>query len=139
MSEPSGHFTFPHRVETAEIDELGHAGNYHYLRWMQHAAVAHSSANGWPASRYQELGCGWVVRSHQITYLKPCFEGDLLLIDTWVANMRRAASVRCYEIRNEQGERIAEAQTNWAFIDFSRHTLVRIPDAVSSSFVVVQH
>ena len=49
MPDLIARFDYPHIVVTDEIDELGHAGNYHYIRWMQHAAVAHSSANGWGA------------------------------------------------------------------------------------------
>ena len=48
-------FEYLHTVTREDIDDLGHAGNYHYIRWMQHAAVAHSTANGWPPERYDEL------------------------------------------------------------------------------------
>lgn len=138
MPELVARFDYPHTVVAGEIDELGHAGNYHYVRWMQHAAVAHSSANSWPSERYIELGCGWVVRSHQITYLKPAFEGDALNIRTWVANMRRVTSLRRYEIRSGAGELLATSETDWAFIHYARQTLTRIPEQVASCFVVIE-
>ena len=62
-------FDYPHTVVAEDIDELGHAGNYHYVKWMQRAAVAHSTANGWSHEDYQRLGAGWVVRAHRITDL----------------------------------------------------------------------
>jgi acyl-CoA thioester hydrolase len=120
-------FDFSHRVAPGDIDELGHAGNYHYIRWLQHAAVAHSTANGWPSRRYEELGAGWVVRSHQITYLKPAFEGDDVIITTWVADMKPATSLRRYEIRRRDG----------AFINYARERPVRIPPEVANCFEVV--
>ena len=43
-------------VTPASIDEQGHVNNLEYIRWMQEAAVAHSAAQGWPGSRYLELG-----------------------------------------------------------------------------------
>jgi acyl-CoA thioester hydrolase len=131
-------FDYLHRVVADEIDELRHAGNYHYIRWMQHAAVAHSSANGWPSGRYIDLGSGWVVRSHRITYLTPAFENDTLKIRTWVANMRRAASLRRYEMMNEAGERVATAETDWAFINYTRQLPTRIPEQVAACFVVIE-
>ena len=131
-------FDYPHTVTEEDIDELGHAGNYHYIKWMQHAAIAHSTANGWPAERYAHLGCGWVVRSHNITYLKPAFEGDLLLIKTWVANMRPATSLRLYEIRNSTGQLLARAETDWAFINYKKQTPTRIPPEVSNCFMIVE-
>ena len=128
------YFVYQHTVTSEEIDDLDHAGNYFYIKWMQHAAIAHSTANGWPPQRYNDLGAGWVARSHRITYLKPAYEGDSLDIKTWVANMRPAVSLRCYEIFNADGEMLATAETDWAFVNYVRKKPVRIPVEVSSCF-----
>ncbi len=132
------YFDYPHTVTGQEIDELGHAGNFHYIQWMQHAAIAHSSANGWPPQKYNELGAGWVVRSHQITYLKPAFEGDSIVIKTWVADMKSATSLRHYEILNNVGDVLARAETGWAFINYEKQKPTRIPVEVAASFEIVQ-
>ena len=131
------HFVYPHTVTDQEIDELGHAGNYHYIRWMQYAAVAHSGANGWPTERYQDFGSVWMVRSHQITYLKPAFEGDSIIVRTWVENMRRVTSLRIYEIKRQDGEVLARAETNWVFVELEKQIPARIPAALADCFVVV--
>jgi len=130
-------YEYPHRVVATEIDELGHAANFHYVRWLQQAAVAHSDVNGWPAERYRSIGAGWVVRSHEITYLKPAFEGDQLVICTWVADMKPATSLRRYEIRRDDGTLLATAATDWAFINYARQKAVRVPAEVASCFEVV--
>ena len=127
----SARFEYLHTVTEEDIDEMGHAGNFHYVRWMQHAAVAHSSANGWSLQEYNALGAGWVVRSHKITYLKPAFMGDRLLIKTWVANMKPASSLRRYEILNAEGDTLARAETNWAFVNYARQKPTRIPAEVA--------
>ena len=134
----SAYFEYPHTVTEQEIDDLNHAGNFHYIKWMQHAAIAHSSANGWPPQKHIDLGAGWVARSHKITYLKPAFEGDALTIKTWVANMKHAISLRQYEIFNEAGEMLAKAETNWAFVNYEKQRPTRIPKEVASSFKVVE-
>jgi len=130
------YFEFHHRVTPDEIDELNHAGNYHYIKWMQHAAIAHSSANGWPPERYEVLGAGWVVRSHNIVYLKPAFEDDSIIIKTWVSNMRPATSLRHYEMRNDAGVILAKAETDWAFVHYAKQKATRIPAEVSSCFAM---
>ncbi|MEZ6045425.1 MAG: acyl-CoA thioesterase [Planctomycetaceae bacterium] len=58
------------KVQPEEIDGQGHVNNVVYLRWMQDAAVAHSTHQGWSNARYWEAGYGWVVRTHHIEYLK---------------------------------------------------------------------
>lgn|SRR5487761_1439487 len=71
-----------HVVVPDEIDELGHANNLAYLRWLQDAALAHSAVQGWPADAYKRLGLGWVVRSHEITYERPALAGDRVIVRT---------------------------------------------------------
>ena len=132
-----GVFHFRHTVTPEEIDMLGHAGNVHYVRWMQDAAVAHSAALGWSLARFRALGAGWVVRSHRVTYLKPALEGEAIEVRTWVANMRRSTSLRRYEICNAAGELLARAATDWAFIDYARQRPVRVPADVAASFPVL--
>src|SRR5262245_11355460 len=95
-----------HTVEPEEIDALGHAGNIHYLRWTQAAALAHSAAQGWPEEAYQQLGLGWVVRSHEIEYLRPALAGDELIVRTWVARFKRVTSLRRYQILRKVDSRL---------------------------------
>jgi acyl-CoA thioester hydrolase len=124
-----------HRVVAAEIDQLGHANNLCYLQWMMASAMGHSAAQGWPAYRYQELGAGWVVRSHQIEYLRPAYEGDEIVVRTWVVETRRVTSLRKYKIlRRSDNLLLAEAQTDWAFVDFATGKIARIPDVVALAF-----
>lgn len=130
-------YEYRYKVTAEDIDELDHAGNYHYVRWMQYAAVAHSAALGWSLAAYRELGAGWVVRSHQVTYLKPAFEADELSIRTWVANLKTVTSLRRYRILDSRGETLATAETDWAFIDYEKQRPVRIPAAVRSAFAAI--
>ena len=134
-----GIFEYQYNVASSEIDELNHVGNYHYVRWMQDAAVAHSSANGWSPQKYQQLGSGWVARSHNITYLKPAYENDTLSIKTWVSDMKSATSRRHYEILNSAGVILAKASTNWAFINFKTEKPTRVPLEVAQCFELVEN
>ncbi len=133
-----GIFEFPYTVLGSDIDELNHAANYHYLRWMQNAAVAHSSANGWGSQKYLALGSGWVARSHSIVYLKPAYEGNALIIKTWVSAVKSATSLRHYEIMHAGGEILAKAETSWAFIRFKTQKPTRIPHEVAKCFKLVE-
>lgn len=131
-------FEYAHQVTPDEIDELGHVNNIRYLNWMQRAAVQHSNAQGWTTADYYRLGMGWVVRSHQIEYLQPALPGDAIVVRTWVADMKKVTSLRRFQIRRPTDDLIlAEASTNWAFINFQTRTLCRIPPEVTEAFEVV--
>lgn len=132
-------FEFACTVETEDIDALGHASNLAYLKWMQSAALEHSAAQGWPGTAYQALGAGWVVRSHQIEYLKPAHSGDRIIVRTWVADLKKVTSLRRYRIvRLSDGLLLATAATDWAFIHYATGMPRRIPVEVSQAFEVVE-
>ena len=131
-------YEYRHTVRDDEIDGLGHANNGAYVDWMQAAAVAHSTANGWPGPRYRRMGFGWVVRSHAIEYLQPAFAGDAVVVRTWVATLRKATSIRRYRIvRAGDGTLLAAAETKWAFINYTTRQPMRIPPEVADSFRVI--
>jgi acyl-CoA thioester hydrolase len=131
-------FEFHHTVADSEIDSLGHANNVAYVDWMQLAAAAHSSAQGWPGPRYREIGKGWVVRSHHIEYLQPAYAGDRIVVRTWVATLKKATSLRRYRILLVPDEAVlATAETLWAFIDYATRLPQRIPTEVAESFPIV--
>jgi acyl-CoA thioester hydrolase len=132
-TEPSHRWT--HQVTAQEIDALGHANNVEYVRWLQDSAISHSSALGWSPERYLQERAGWVVRTHEITYLKPAREGDEIHIRTWVADLQRVTSLRLYRIECPRDDTLlAIARTNWAFIDLRHGTPRRIPEEIRDAF-----
>ncbi len=127
-----------HQVIDNEIDELQHANNAAYVNWMQEAAIAHSTAQGWPSQRYWDASHAWVARSHKIEYLQPAHQGDHLTVRTWVADMQRVSSLRKYEIVRESDDTlIARAETRWAFINLKTRRPMRIPAEVQNDFIIV--
>lgn len=127
-----------HRVSDTEIDELNHANNAAYVLWMQAAAIAHSTAQGWPTERYRAASYAWVARSHKIDYLLPAHEGDELIVHTWVVDMQRVSSLRRYEItRGGDQDVLARAETRWVFVDLASRKPTRIPPEVQVDFELV--
>ena len=123
-------------VTADEIDEQGRVSNVVYVSWMQDAAVAHSAALGWTAERYAQLGVGWVARSHYIEYLRPAMAGDEVIVQTHVADMKKVTSRRVYQIiRRADGERLAKAETHWAFVDYTTGKPTRIPPVVAEAYL----
>jgi len=124
-------------VRPGDIDELGHAGNLVYLRWVLEAALAHSTAVGLDQAAYLARREVWVVRSHQIEYLRPALAGERLAVETRVATMGAASSVRRTRIvRASDGAELCRASTDWAFLDLDRGRPRRIPDDIRSRFPI---
>lgn len=147
------------RVRFNECDPLGHVNTAVYLGYLEQAAIDHAAAAGWPAARLrEEFGAVVVARRHEVDFLRPAFENDMLEIMTWPEALLGARAVRAYQIRRidpgsgpPSPDRVIDpaelvtspgrdvvvtARTAWAFIDVARGHPVRIPPSVIDEFVV---
>ena len=131
-------FDYLHTVSDDEIDGQGHVNNLQYLKWMQSAAIAHSSAQGWPPERYLQIGAGWVVRSHKIEYLQAALAGQQVVVRTWVSNLKKIASLRKYRIvRPADSALLVMAETNWVFVGLQHRVARRVPPELAAAFELV--
>ncbi len=126
-------FQSPAVVTDDAIDELGHASNVAYIRWVQDVAKAHSEHVGWTHDAYRQAGVVFVVRRHEIDYLRPVFAGDTLSMVTWIATWSAATSVRRTELVRGD-EVVARAETTWALVSTETGRPCRIPVALKQAF-----
>ena len=130
-------YRHPVEVRPEDIDELGHASNLVYLRWVLEAALAHSTSLGLDQAAYLARREVWVVRSHEIHYLRPALVGERLEVETRVASMAAANSIRRTRIvRASDGAELCRATTDWAFLDLDRGRPRRIPPDIRSRFPI---
>ncbi|MDQ7989112.1 MAG: acyl-CoA thioesterase [Candidatus Dactylopiibacterium sp.] len=125
-------------VPPESIDIQRHVNNVEYVRWMQEAAIAHSTDLAWPMERYFAAHCGWVVRTHSIEYLRPALLGDPLRVLTWVASVGERSSTRKYVFWRESDRQVVvRAESLWVFVDLRTGLPRPILDDVRASFPVV--
>ena len=128
-------FEYYHEVVASDIDAMNHVNNLEYLRWTLRAAGSHSRSVGWSADRFRAYGAGFIVRSHNIKYRLPALLGDHVTVKTWVKEFTTVSSTRKYQIiRSSDQKRLADAETNWVFVDFKTTNLKAIPDEIRSAF-----
>ncbi|QCC85520.1 acyl-CoA thioesterase [Desulfovibrio desulfuricans] len=126
-------------IEPDDIDMQHRVSNLRYVAWMQDVAVAHSAVCGWPMERYESIGQGWVVRQHTITYKRPAFLGDVITAATWIASYASRRSLRRYVFWNATAKTLlAEAETQWVFIDMTNGKPVSVPDELQAAFPIVE-
>ncbi|QEH34532.1 Acyl-ACP thioesterase [Aquisphaera giovannonii] len=120
-------------VPAADIDRQGHVNNVVYLRYAQDAAVAHWEAAVPPEDRQ---GLAWVVRRHEIDYLRPAHEGDALVARTWIGEVGAASMDRLVEIRRAAGgEVLARVRTVWVAVDAGTMRPRRIAPGIRDRFL----
>jgi acyl-CoA thioester hydrolase len=126
-------FEYAIRVAPQDIDRLGHVNNVVHLRYAQDAAVAHWLATAPPEYRQSLI---WVVRRHEIDYLKPAFRDDELLARTWVGQASGATFERFVEItRPADAEVVVRVRTVWVALDAASQRPRRVPEALRRCFL----
>lgn len=123
-------------VADADIDELQHANNVAYIRWLQDVAIAHSNAVGLDFAAYQRLGGVFVVRRQEVDYLRPVVRGARLELRTWIESAMAAKCIRMTEMCSDDGTVVCRAKTTWGYIDIVTARPARIPQAVRDAFAL---
>ncbi|MGI4835735.1 MAG: acyl-CoA thioesterase [Janthinobacterium lividum] len=127
LSVPPRAFSHHFTVEASDIDQLGHANNVAYVRWVQDVAAAHWH-HLYPPSPVPAPQV-WVVQEHLVRYHRSAFAGDELRALTWVADVNGARSKRVTRIERG-GELLCAAETQWVLLDVGSGRPVRVPGEV---------
>lgn len=107
-------------VSPPDIDELGHANNVHYLRWMLEAATRHWDLTRAEVDPEAVAGIGWVVMRHELDYFLPAFVGEALDVLTWVPTCTPLTCDRYYEItRRTDRALLARGASSYCVVDIS--------------------
>ena len=133
--------------------------NTAYLRYLEQAAIERSAAVGYPLGRYRERGTLFIVRRHEVDYLRPASPGDVLEVVTWAEEIRGPRAVRAYEVyRHNQpasdvgtvavpadgllppthvppSEPLVRARTQWVYVEQESGRPLRVPADLIGAFV----
>jgi acyl-CoA thioester hydrolase len=135
---PANAFTHRFEVLASDIDDLGHAGNVSWVRFINDAAAAHSRAIGLDLEAYRKLGLLWVVRRHDVLYLGPAYAGEALQTVTWIDSARGASSIRKSQVhRTADGALLLRAETTWVLIVSTTGKPTRIPPELMHRYGVL--
>ena len=120
-------------------DAFGHTNNVSYLEWLEKAAWSHSEALGLNIAAYYDLGCGCVVRKHELNYYLPSYVGEELAIGTWIsANDGKLSTTRDYQIiRLHDNKTILTGRTHFVTVDMQTGKAKRMPPEFIRAYVPV--
>ena len=122
-------FTLDIEVQPDEIDELGHANNASYVRWLERCAWQHSQSLGLGVEQYQQLDRAMAVVRHEIDYLAAAYVGEQLTMATWIVRWdKKLRMTRHFQLcRQSDGQTLLRAETTFACIQVSTGKPRRMP------------
>src|SRR5262245_54002970 len=143
-------FRLTHRISHADVDLLGEVKMQALLGLLELAAVEASTDAGLDPAWYTAAQRFWLIRRTRVERMLPVGGGDLVEVETSVADWRRARSLRKYEVRLVEpgrgirdpselagvaaGAVVAHATTDWVYCDMTSGRPVSIPEDVRRAF-----
>ena len=122
-------FTLDIRVQSEDIDGLGHANNAVYVSWLERCAWRHSQRLGLDLAEYRRLDRAMAVLRHEIDYLASAYEDEALVMGTWIVEWDRKLKMDRYFqlIRPADGATLLRARTTFVCIELSTGRPRRMP------------
>ena len=112
---------------------IRHVNNLRYLEWFIETAISHAEMLGWGMAVCKSMGLAWVAKSHTIEYMAPAYQGDTLLIRTWIEKVTPTRITRCYECKRSD-KVLAKASTVWVLVDYEGERARAIPKDIKEKF-----
>lgn len=126
---------FSHQItaKPEHIDILGHVNNAVWVQWIQDLAIAHWEAVAAPEHVDAYI---WVVVRHEIDYLRPALESDIVTGTTWIEEPPRGARFNRYmEFTGADAKPRIRAKTTWAMIDRATGRPSRVTPEIAAPFL----
>ncbi|WP_119307159.1 acyl-CoA thioesterase [Cohaesibacter haloalkalitolerans] len=124
QKDPTLPYDMPLVVQPSDIDMIGHVNNTIYLKWVQEAATEHWDVIAHEDDHEQMF---WVVTRHEIDYKRGAFEGDELIVRTWLGQYEHHKCERFTSIlRVRDGKELAAVRTLWHPINQQTKKAIRL-------------
>jgi acyl-CoA thioester hydrolase len=124
------------RIDPSQLSRaLPHVSNTELVRWVDRAAELHADSLGYTRKAMIDLGIMWFVARHEIDYLAEAWEGDDIVVATWVRDMQRVKSWRdTLILRPADRTVICRSATLWVLVDLDSRRPTRISAEMADRF-----
>jgi acyl-CoA thioester hydrolase len=130
-------YWFVAKVNAEHIDALGHTNNAVYTSWCEQVAWQHSAALGLDAGDYKRLQRAMAIQEAHYQYLAPSFEGDAVIVGTWLTACNgRLSMERCFQINNQSsGQCLFRGRWQLVCINLLTNKPTRMPEEFKQAYI----
>ena len=116
------------RVRYGETDRMGYVYYGNYAQYFEVARVEAMRVFGITYKDLEDNGILLPVYEYNVTFLKPAYYDDELLIKTTIPSIPQARIEFHYQTFNANNEMVNRAQTTLVFIDKESGKPIKAPD-----------
>lgn len=120
------------RVRYSETDRMGYCYYGNYAQYLEVGRVELLRELGVSYKELEDKGVALPVANYQINYKRPAHYDDLLSVHTIIRSCEGVRIVFDYEVKNEEGQLICNAETTLVFVDFETGRPTKAPKEVVS-------
>ncbi len=122
-------YSFDSRVRYSECDENGRLSLVSMIDYLQDCSTFQCEDLGEGILKLKEEGLGWILANWRIEiYRLPVF-GEKIRTFTWCYEMKSLHARRCFEIRDEKGESLVVADSQWFIFNLNNRKVARVPES----------
>ena len=134
MMEKTGTYHFV--TESYLLDFRGRVTMPMIGSYLMHAASGHAAMRGFGFNDMTERQTAWVLSRLAIEINRYPVMSDPVTIHTWIDEVGRFFTSRCFEITDSVGASIAYARSIWAAIDLQSRRPVALDEEELSAYIV---
>lgn len=109
-----------YHVKSYEVDCHGFLRIVTLMNFLQEAAVESAEALGFGFEKCRSMGVAWVGSNYLIKIDRLPKINERVYIDTWPAEGKLWGAIRNFLVKDESGEIIIRARSQWVLIDMER-------------------
>jgi acyl-ACP thioesterase len=116
-------------VRSYESGVTNHVSLPSLCNYMQEAAGISADQMGWGIHKLQENGLTWMLSRLHVKVSNYVPWGVKLTMRTWPSGMKgRLLATRCFQIVDQNGNEVAQADSEWLYVDINAQRIVKLPD-----------
>ena len=116
------------KVRYCETDQMGLVHHGSYVNYFEEARIAWISNLGFSYSEMEKTGIILPVSMLNVSYLKPAYFDDNLVVNVELAEMPTSRLIFNYTIKKNNDEVVVTGKTVLAFLNKETKRPVRCPD-----------
>ena len=110
---------YTHIVQYYETDRMGVTHHSNYIRWMEEARIDFLRQIGWDYAKLEEMGIISPVVEVSCKYRSSTTFSDQIQISVSVKEFKGVKLMIHYEMENQEGKKVCEADSVHCFVDNS--------------------
>jgi len=124
-------------VKYYEINKYQEATPTTILNYLEETAISHSEAVGFGVDKLRNENLAWLLRYWILNMDQYPSWKEKVIIETWACNFKYFYATREFIIKNNKGDTLGKATSQWVFLNIKNKKPLRIPKEIINAYGII--